>query len=77
MMTQLVESGEHKLTEVEAEPAAVGKPLSAIRCQRSELVLGLVHDGKFSLGIGDDPVVASGDRLLIAESDPHRRRQHV
>lgn len=77
MMAQLVESGEHKLTEVEAEPAAVGKPLSAIRSQRSELVLGLVHDGKFSLGIGDDPVVASGDRLLIAESDPHRRRQHV
>ena len=52
--------------------AAAGKRLSEIRDERAELVLGLVHDGRFTLGIGDDPVVAAGDRLLIAEADGRR-----
>jgi voltage-gated potassium channel len=67
MLTQLVESDKHSLTELEADASTVGKPLSAIRDERAELVLGLVHDGNFVLGIGEDPVVASGDHLLVAE----------
>lgn len=75
MMAQLVESNAHKLTEADAGAAAVGKPLSAVRDERSGLVLGLVHDGRFTLGIADDPVVAAGDKLLIAEPDrPSRTR---
>jgi hypothetical protein len=35
-------------------------------------VLGLVHDGRFALGIGEDPVVSSGDHLLIAQPCPPR-----
>jgi voltage-gated potassium channel len=73
MMVQLVESDRHKLTEIDPGAGAVGKSLSTIRDEQSVLVMGLVHEGKFSLGIGDDPVVASGDRLLIAEPD-HRPR---
>ena len=30
-------------------------------------MLGLVHDGRFVLGIGEDPVIAAGDQLLVAE----------
>jgi voltage-gated potassium channel len=67
MLAQLVESDKHSLTEVEADTEEVGKPLSTIRDERDVLVLGLVHDGQFELGIGDDPVVSSGDRLLIAQ----------
>lgn len=67
MLAQLVDSNSHKLTEVQAEAATVGRPLSAIRDERSSLVLGLVHGGQFTLGIGADPVVAAGDSLLIAE----------
>jgi voltage-gated potassium channel len=74
MVTQLVESNDHKLTEVEAGASAVGRPLSAIRDERSGLVLGLVHAGRFTLGIGNDPVVAAGDSLLIAE--PVDQRAH-
>jgi hypothetical protein len=33
---------------------------------------GLVHDGRFVLGIGEDPVVARGDHLLIAQPAHHR-----
>jgi voltage-gated potassium channel len=60
------------LAEVEPGPAAVGKTLSAIRDERAALVLGLVRDGAFTLGIGEDPVVTASDRLLIAQS-PGRR----
>ena len=54
--------------EVEAGAAAVGRPLSAIRSERLGLVLGLIRDGKFDLGLADDPVIAAGDRLLVAEA---------
>ena len=67
MLVRLVESNQHSLTEAQASQQEVGQPLSAVRDARSVLVLGLVHEGCFSLGIGDDPVVAAGDRLLIAE----------
>jgi|CZKW01.1.fsa_nt_gi voltage-gated potassium channel len=66
MLAALVESDRHRLTELEADPATVGKPLSAVRGERSGLVLGIVHDGRFVLRIGEDPVVAAGDRLLVA-----------
>jgi voltage-gated potassium channel len=67
LLAELVDSEEHDLAEVEAGADAVGRPLSAIRNERLGLVLGLVHDGQVTLGIGDDPVVAAGDHLLVAE----------
>jgi voltage-gated potassium channel len=66
MIAQLVGNRE-VLTEAEVA-AAVGKPLSAVRSEHAGLVLGVVHNGEFTLGIGDDPVIAAGDRLLIAEA---------
>ena len=77
MIAQLVESGRDVLTELDADAATVGKALSAIRDERGGLVLGLVHEGQFTLGLGtgEDPVVTAGDRLLIAQptSASHRR----
>ena len=67
MIAQLVGSRD-MFAEIEAGAAAVGKPLSAIRSERLGLVLGLVRNGEFTLGIGDDPVIAAGDRLLVAEA---------
>jgi voltage-gated potassium channel len=67
MVRQLVESNRHVLTEIDVGPAMTGKRLSTVRDERAELVLGLVHDGEFTLGVGDDPLVAEGDRLLMAE----------
>ena len=56
----------------EVDPGtSVGKRLSAVRNERPGLVLGLVRDGEFTLGLGDDPVVAAGDRLLVAEATRH------
>lgn len=76
MLTQLVESNRHRLAEVPAEAeAAVGKQLSAVRDEREGLVLGLVHDGKFSLGLADDPTIGAGDYLLIAEHETAERHR--
>ena len=72
MIAQLV-GHRDTFAEVEAGNAAVGKRLSAIRGERAGLVLGLVRNGEFSLGLGDDPVIASGDRLLVAEVAAARR----
>jgi voltage-gated potassium channel len=69
MVAQLVESGSHRLAEVEAETeGVVGKSLSAVRDERAGLVLGLVHAGRFSLGLAEDPVIEAGDSLLVAEA---------
>jgi voltage-gated potassium channel len=69
MVAQLVESGSHRLAEVTAAAeGAVGKHLSAVRDERAGLVLGLVQNGKFTLGLGDDPLIGADDSLLIAES---------
>jgi voltage-gated potassium channel len=74
MVAQLVESGRDILAEVDADQATIGKTLSAVRDERrggtggTGLVLGLVHADRFTLGIGEDPVVEAGDRLLIAEA---------
>lgn len=67
LLTELVESTNHCLAEVEADREMIGKHLSAVREERSGLVLGLVHQGRFVLGIGEDPEVSLGDQLLIAE----------
>jgi voltage-gated potassium channel len=67
MISQLI-GNRDLLAEIEPGPAAVGRPLSAIRSERAGLVLGLVRDGEFTLGIGEDPVVGPGDRLLVAEA---------
>jgi voltage-gated potassium channel len=75
LIAQLVESGRDILAEIDAEPAMVGRALSAIRDERAGLVLGLVHEDRFSLGITEDPVIGAGDRLLIAEATPTGRRR--
>jgi voltage-gated potassium channel len=80
MLAQLVGSEHHRLSELEVGADTVGRPLSAVRDERDDLVLGLVHDGKVMLGVGDDPVVQAGDRLLVAVPEragrePVRRRE--
>jgi voltage-gated potassium channel len=67
MMSQLV-GNRDAFAEVEAGAAAIGKPLSAVRSERLGLVLGLVRNGEFSLGLADDPVIMAGDRLLVVEA---------
>ena len=70
MIAQLI-GNRDALAEVEAGDSAIGKRLSAVRNEHLGLVLGLVRSGEFTLGLADDPVIASGDRLLVAETAVH------
>ena len=53
----------------------IGKQLSAVRDERPDMVLGIVHEGRFVLGIGENPIVGAGDRLLIAQPAPEEAEQ--
>jgi len=67
LLLRLIGSEHHRLVEVEVDAAVVGKPLSTVRNERDGLVLGVVGAAGVSLGIGEDPRLESGDKLLIAE----------
>jgi voltage-gated potassium channel len=66
LVEELMDSDEHCLVEIVAEPGSIGSALSAVRREHGGLVLALVRDGKVDLGIGADPVLADGDQLLLA-----------
>ncbi len=65
LVIRLLASDEHRLVEEQVAPESPARPLSAVRDQRDELVLGVVSDGSMSLGVGDDPTVRPGDTLLV------------
>jgi voltage-gated potassium channel len=67
LILQLVDSEQHSLREISADPELVGRALGSVRSERSGLVLGLVHQGRVIMGIGEDPTVGAGDQLLVAE----------
>jgi voltage-gated potassium channel len=67
MLAQLI-GNRDSFAEIEAGDTAVGKRLSAVRNEHAGLVLGLVRNGEFSLGLSDDPVIDAADRLLVAEA---------
>jgi voltage-gated potassium channel len=73
LIEELIDSDTHTLVETTAGAGEVGALLSAIRRAHGGLVLGLVRDGTVHLGVADDPVVATGDRLLVAEANTARR----
>jgi voltage-gated potassium channel len=68
LLLQLLSSEQHRLEELTVEPTAAARPLSAVRAERNELVLGVVHGDKVSLGVGEDPDVGPGDVLLVVKS---------
>jgi voltage-gated potassium channel len=66
LLLELVDSESHRLVELDVEAAEIGQAFSQVRDDREGLVLGLVRGGGVSLGIGEDPTLAEGDKLLIA-----------
>lgn len=67
LLLELVDSEQHRLVEIDPRSSELGRRLSEVRADAKGLVLGLVaQGGKVSLGIGEDPTVGDGDKLLIA-----------
>jgi len=67
LLLELLDSERHRLVEVDADDSTIGRQLSAVREDGDGLVLGLVHEGHVSLGIGENPVVERGDHILVAK----------
>lgn len=69
LLLRLVASDGYQLQELPLDPVWAGRPLSAARDQLPDLVLGAVHDGRVMLGVAQDPVLDTGDMLLILRAD--------
>jgi voltage-gated potassium channel len=72
VLMQLVRGEGHRLLEEQVNAGAEVRPLSAVRAERGELVIGVVHEGEVSLGVSNDPDVGPGDYLVLVEPDSSR-----
>jgi voltage-gated potassium channel len=65
LLLQLVEARGLRLEEMVVDGALDAQLLSSARSTAGTLVLGIAHDGKVDLGVGDDPTLSLGDRLIV------------
>lgn len=68
LLLQLVDTDRFMLRETPVDAALVAQPLSHARQSAGTLVLGISHGAHVDLGVGDDPVLAAGDRLIVLEA---------
>jgi len=67
LLLQLVDTSNYRLFESPIDDTLVSQPLSKARAAAGTLVLGISRGARVDLGIGDDPVLAAGDRLIVLE----------
>lgn len=65
ILLQLVDSERYRLADEPVREQFVSRPLSQARSMSGSLVLGIARDGRVELGVGEDPVLATGDRLIV------------
>jgi voltage-gated potassium channel len=65
LLLQLVETRGLRLEEMVVDSALDAQTLSSARSTAGTLVLGIAHDGKVDLGVGSDPILTVGDRLIV------------
>ena len=65
LLLQLVSTTDYRMEEQIVDEALASKTLSAARADPGMLILGIAHDGHVDLGIGDDPQLNPGDRLIV------------
>jgi voltage-gated potassium channel len=65
LLLQLVDATGYRLEEQIVDDALAVKTLSQARADPGRLILGIAHDGHVDLGIGGDPQLSAGDRLIV------------
>jgi voltage-gated potassium channel len=65
LLLALVDSTDYRLGEQVVDDRLAAGTLSAARADPDTLILGIARDGKVDLGIGDDPPLSAGDRLIV------------
>lgn len=72
LLLQLVDTSNYRLLESPIDDALVSQPLSKARSTAGTLVLGISRGATVDLGIGDDPVLAAGDRLIVLQANDRK-----
>jgi voltage-gated potassium channel len=70
LLLQLIDTTSYRLTEAPVDSSLVSQPLSKARQTAGTLVLGISRGDRVDLGIGEDPVLAEGDSLIVLEALP-------
>jgi voltage-gated potassium channel len=68
LLLQLVDNSNFRLRERPVDPALISQPLSKARQASGLLVLGISRGDQVDLGVGEDPVLAEGDKLIVLEA---------
>ncbi len=68
LLLRLVDSEGYQLKELPVEASYLGRALTSIRKEHPGLVLGAVHDGRVTVGVEHDVVLAAGDQLIVLEA---------
>lgn len=68
LLLQLIDTTSYRLSEAPITSELVSQPLSKAREETGRLVLGISRGDHVDIGIGDDPVLADGDRLIVLEA---------
>lgn len=68
LLLQMVDTDKYRLRQSPVSEELTSKPLSAARVAApGTLVLGISRGDKVDLGLNDDPVLESGDSLIVLE----------
>jgi voltage-gated potassium channel len=70
LLLQIVDATSYRLTERTVDASLASRTLSSVRADPDSLVLGIARDGGVDLGIGDDPTLQTGDRLIVLNALP-------
>jgi len=68
VLLSLVDGSAYRMTQDLAPADLVGKPLSVARAAEGALVLGLVRDGTVDFGLEADPMITTGDSLVMVRT---------
>lgn len=77
LLLQLVDNETYQLHETPVDADYISRPLSQARADSGGLVLGVARGRYVDLGIGDDPLLSEGDRLIVLHPAEHVERRRI
>jgi len=69
LLLRILDSEGFRLHEIPVGDDHAGRPLSALRDGQRGVVMGAVQGGRVVMGVVDDPVLGSSDRLLVLKPE--------
>ncbi len=64
VLMRLIDDDGYRLTETPVAEEFIGSKLRAVRAEMDGLLLGMVRDGKVTIGIRENPTLQAGDSLV-------------